>query len=100
MEPTAAARLVDELRSVEVVDWDSIDDGDEAQGMIGLGYTYDEDDDDDVESRGSNSPDYGSDEDGSDGERQRGASPAEASSRRRSLRARHLSYQPAERERA
>lgn len=63
MEPTAAARLVDELRSVEVVDWDSIDDGDEAQGMIGLGYTYDEDDDDDVESRGSNSPDYGSDED-------------------------------------
>ena len=54
-------------------------------------------DDDEESGRGESS---GGDEDGGDGERQRGASPAEASSRRRSLRARHLSYQPAERERA
>ena len=68
MEPTPAARLVDELRSVEVVDWDSIDHGDEAQGLIGLGYNYaddddDDDDDDHVENRGASSPGYGSDDD-------------------------------------
>lgn len=42
MELAPAARLVDELRSVEVVDWDSIDPNDEGQEAVGFGYNYDE----------------------------------------------------------
>jgi hypothetical protein len=43
MQAAPAARLVDELRSVEVVDWDSIEPSDEAQSAVGFGYNYDED---------------------------------------------------------
>lgn len=43
MERAPAARLIDELRTVEVVDWDGLEQDSGGQSVVGFGYNYDED---------------------------------------------------------